>query len=162
MNRLITVLLYAVCVPCFAAYPVIPVPSGSQSAMLESGSPELAANKRVAYDLYRIVMAAQLDQLENYASKDFTNHNPNEATGFEGMKEYLRQALGSEPRPIKDTLDGLVTIFAERDMVILAFVREYDNPKVAGEKYTSTWFDMFRVQDGVVVEHWDAATIPAP
>jgi predicted SnoaL-like aldol condensation-catalyzing enzyme len=161
MNKLLTALLCTVCVPAFAAFPVVPVPNEAQWAMLEAGSPELAANKRVAYDLYRIVMAAQLDQLENYAAKDFTNHNPNEEAGFEGMKAYLKQAIG-EPRPIKDTLDNLVTIFAEGDMVILAFAREYDNPGVPGEKYTSTWFDMFRVEDGLVVEHWDAATIPAP
>jgi predicted SnoaL-like aldol condensation-catalyzing enzyme len=24
--------------------------------------------------------------------------------------------------------------------------------------YTTTWFDMFRVVDGKIVEHWDPAT----
>ena len=159
MKTLVAFFLLVLSIPTFAAYPVVPVPAEEQEAMIESGPPELVANKRVAYDLYRVVVAGQLDLLENYANKDFTNHNPNEESGFEGMKAYLKTAIGSEERPLQDTLPGLVTIFAEGDMVILAFAREYDHPTNPGEKYTSTWFDMFRVEDGLVVEHWDAATI---
>ena len=158
MRKLVAALLCITCAPVFGAYPVIPVPAEEQAAMLESDDPVLAANKRVAYDLYRFVVAAQLDLLETVASTDFTNHNPNEESGFEGMKAYLAGVLG-DPRPIPDTLPGLVTIFAEGDMVILAFVREIDHPNNPGEKYTSTWFDMFRVENGLVVEHWDPATL---
>ena len=161
MEKLIAALLCLFCVPAFAAFPVVPVPADAQAAMLESDDPQLAANKRLAYDLYRIVTAKQLDQLETVASTDFINHNPNEESGFEGMKEFLSRVIPGEPRPIAETLENLVTIFAEGDMVILAFARELDHPDIPGEKYTSTWFDMFRVQDGLVVEHWDAATIPA-
>jgi predicted SnoaL-like aldol condensation-catalyzing enzyme len=159
MKILITSLLLIVSIPVFAAFPVLPVPAEEQAKLLESNSPELAANKRVAYDLYRIVMAAQVEQLEKYVSQDLINHNPNEAPGFDGLKEYIRQYLGSEPRPVKDTLDGLVSVFAEGDMVIMAFVREYDNPNKPGEKYTTTWFDMFRIVNGKMIEHWDPATI---
>ena len=161
MKNPIAALLCIVCVPAFAAFPVVPVPVEDQAAMLESDDPQLAANKRVAYDLYRIVMAKQLDQLETVASTDFMNHNPNEESGFEGMKDFLNRAIPGEPRPVSDTLDNLVTIFAEGDMVILAFARQIDHPNAPGEQYTSTWFDMFRVQDGLVVEHWDPATIAA-
>ena len=37
------------------------------------------------------------------------------------------------PRPLKDTLDGLVEIVAERDIVIIAVLREYDHPNIPGE-----------------------------
>jgi predicted SnoaL-like aldol condensation-catalyzing enzyme len=42
--------------------------------------------------------------------------------------------------------------------VTLSFVREYDDPGIPGQKYTTTWFDMFRIVDGKLVEHWDSAT----
>jgi predicted SnoaL-like aldol condensation-catalyzing enzyme len=29
-----------------------------------------------------------------------------------------------------------------------------------GQKYTSTWFDMFRIENGKIAEHWDPATKP--
>jgi len=41
-------------------------------------------------------------------------------------------------------------------------VREYDEPGKPGEKYTSTWFDMFRIEGGKIAEHWDNAVKPVP
>jgi predicted SnoaL-like aldol condensation-catalyzing enzyme len=113
----------------------------------------------VAYDIYRYVMAGQLDPLGKLVSKDLINHNPNEASGFDGLMEYIKQFIGSEPRPVNDTLKGLVSMFAEGDMVVMSFVRDYDNPNKPGEKYTTTWFDMFRIVDGLMVEHWDGAKL---
>jgi predicted SnoaL-like aldol condensation-catalyzing enzyme len=63
------------------------------------------------------------------------------------------------PQPIPDGVTGLVAIQAEGDYVTLSLVREYTD--AAGQKYTSTWFDMFRIQDGKIAEHWDPATKPA-
>ena len=159
MKLLITLLLCITCSSAYAAFPVVPVKAEEQARLLESDSPQLAANKRVAYDIYRYVMAAQLEPLADLISQDLVNHNPNEASGFDGLMEYIRKYIGSEPRPVKDTLDGLVSIFAEGDMVILAFLREYEHPHKPGEKYTTTWFDMFRIVDAKMVEHWDGAKI---
>lgn len=159
MKLLVSLFFCIASTSAYAAFPVVPVKAEDQARLLESASPQLAANKRVAYDIYRYVMAAQLEPLGKLISKDLVNHNPNEASGFDGLIEYIKKYIGSEPRPVKDTLDGLVSIFAEGDMVILAFVREYDHPGKPGEKYTTTWFDMFRIVDGLMVEHWDGAKI---
>jgi len=40
--------------------------------------------------------------------------------------------------------------------------RELDNPRKPGEKYTTTWFDMWRFKDGKADEHWDYGTIAPP
>ena len=37
----------------------------------------------------------------------------------------------------------------------LAFAREHPDPKDPSARYTTTWFDMFRIKDGKIVEHWD-------
>jgi predicted SnoaL-like aldol condensation-catalyzing enzyme len=47
---------------------------------------------------------------------------------------------------------------AEGDYVVLAFKRELPDPQNAGKNYTTTWFDMFRIQDGKIAEHWDYGT----
>ncbi len=42
-------------------------------------------------------------------------------------------------------------------MVVLSFVREGPDPKDPTKKYTTTWFDMFRLEGGKIAEHWDGA-----
>jgi len=43
-------------------------------------------------------------------------------------------------------------------LVILSFVNELEDPNDKNSKYTTTWFDMFRIQDGKIAEHWDCDT----
>jgi len=153
------VLLSVLSAPLFAALPV--VPGKDQAAMLKSSDPKLAANKKIAYDFYRIVLRGlRLDQAEKYMRTDYIQHNPNADTGIAGFKAYFTKLGG--PKPIPDTLPDLVAIQAEGDLVTLSLVREYDDPTQPGKKYTSTWFDMFRIQDGKIAEHWDNATKPLP
>jgi ketosteroid isomerase-like protein len=56
----------------------------------------------------------------------------------------------------------LVSITADGDLVVLGFVRELPDPKEPGRTYTTTWFDMFRIADGKIAEHWDPAEKQAP
>jgi hypothetical protein len=64
----------------------------------------------------------------------------------------------SGPKPIEAQVKApLVAIVAEGDMVVLSFVREGPDPKDPTKKYTTTWFDMFRLEGGKIAEHWDGA-----
>jgi predicted SnoaL-like aldol condensation-catalyzing enzyme len=160
MTQIIYALTFAaLSAPLFAALPV--VPTKDQAGMLKSKDPKLAANKKIAYDFYRIVLRGlRLDQAEKYMRDDYIQHNPNADTRIEGFKAYFTKLGG--PKPVPDTLEDLVAIQAEGDYVTLSLVRTYDDPVNKGQKYTSTWFDMFRIQDGKIAEHWDNATKPVP
>ena len=152
-----TVLLAALCAPAFAALPV--VPGKDQPAMLKSSDPKLAANKKVAYDFFRVVLRGfRLDQADKYMTNDYMQHNPNAETGMAGFKAYFTAIMPKQLTAIPETLPGLVAIQAEGDYVTLSFVPEYDDPAAKGQKYTTTWFDMFRIVNGKIVEHWDSAT----
>ena len=159
MHVLAAIAAFAVCcAPVFAALPV--VPAKDQAALLKSNDPKLAANKKLCYDFYRIVLRARhLDEAGKYMRDDYIQHNPNADTGIKGFKEYFVKLGG--PLAIPDTVTGLVAIQAEGDYVTLSLVRDYDDP-ATGQKYTSTWFDMFRIQNGKIAEHWDPATKPTP
>lgn len=162
MNKLIALFLLFMSASAFSADPVVPASLESQKAMLESGSPQLVANKRLVYDLWRtVVVARHVDKAKDYIKEEYIQHNPNAETGLKGLVDYF-SAAGLKPQPVKDTIDDLIAIIAEGDFVSMAFVREYDNPKAPGEKYTTTWFDMFRIEDGMVIEHWDSALISPP
>jgi predicted SnoaL-like aldol condensation-catalyzing enzyme len=151
-------LLLATAAATYAALPVVAVPANKQADLLKSSDPKLAANKKLAYDFFRVLLRGRrLDQADKYMAVDYMQHNPNAETGMAGFKAYF-SALPGGPQPIPDTLDGLVAIQAEGDYVTLSFVREYDDPNAKGKKYTTTWFDMLRIVNGKVVEHWDSAT----
>ena len=158
MTRLSRALSFAVITlvvaPAFGALPV--VPAKDQAGLLTSKDQKLAANKKAAYDFYRIVLRGlRLDQADKYMKEDYMQHNPNADTGLKGFKEYFTKLGG--PKDIPATIDGLVAIQAEGDYVTLSFVREYDDPAQKGKKYTTTWFDMFRFDNGKIAEHWDSA-----
>ena len=160
MNRLRYVLSLALfAAPAFAALPVTPAPD--QAALLKSKDPKLAANKKLAYDFFRVILRARhLDDASKYMKDDYIQHNPNADTGIAGFKAFFSKLGG--PQPVQDTVPGLVAIQAEGDYVTLSFVREMDDPTNKGQKYTTTWFDMFRIENGKIAEHWDVATKAAP
>jgi predicted SnoaL-like aldol condensation-catalyzing enzyme len=154
MNRLCFALVALLAAPAFGAMPV--VAAKDQAALLTSKDRKLAANKKAAYDFYRIVLRGlRLDQADKYMTEGYIQHNPNADTGMKGFKEYFTKLGG--PKPIPDMVDGLVAMQAEGEYVTMSFVREYDDPKEKGKKYTSTWFDMFRFENGKIAEHWDPA-----
>ena len=141
-----------------AAEPVVAASPEAQRAMLASDDPQLAANKRLVWNMWReFLQAGDIEAADKYLAPEYHQHNPNAETGLEGVKAYFR-AAGMQKTEVKDYIERLVAITAERDLVTLALVREGTNS--AGEAYTTTWFDMFRVRDGKIVEHWDTATMP--
>ncbi|MEP7352674.1 MAG: nuclear transport factor 2 family protein [Acidobacteriota bacterium] len=157
MNRYFLIAAFAaLSAPLFGALPV--VAGKDQAAMLKSSDKTLAANKKLVYDFFRIVLnGRRLNEADKYMLPNYMQHNPNAETGMAGFKAYFSALPGGE-QPIPATLPGLVSIQAEGDYVTLSFVREYDDPTKPGTKYTTTWFDMLRVTNGKIAEHWDSAT----
>jgi len=68
----------------------------------------------------------------------------------------------NKPKAILDKVTSpLVSITAEGDLVILTFVDDHKDPKDPTKTYTTTWFDMFRIENGKIAEHWDCMTKPS-
>ena len=162
MNRIGYVIsLATLSTSLFGATALPVVPAKDQAALLKSRDPKFAANKRLAYDFFRIVIRARhVEEADKYMKPDYIQHNPMADTGIEGFKSFFK-ALGG-PLPVADTLPDLVAIQAEGDYVTLSFVREYDDPVNKGGKYTTTWFDMLRFENGKLAEHWDCALKTVP
>lgn len=134
------------------------VGTDNQKALLESRDPDLAANKQLVYDFWREVFeGGHMENIDQYVHESYIQHNPNVPTGRDAFVAFFSQVR--DPKPIaEEILAPLVSIVAERDMVILSFAREYEEPNDPGQTYTTTWFDMFRIEDGRIIEHWDPAT----
>jgi predicted SnoaL-like aldol condensation-catalyzing enzyme len=128
----------------------------AQLALLDAAHPQLASNKRLVFDVWRqIVDAGHEEVADLYLHKDYIQHNPNIATGREAFKAYFSKR---DDRPIETSIRRpLVAMIAEGDLVVQAIMLEHPHPSRKNETYTTTWFDLFRVADGQLAEHWDAS-----
>ena len=128
--------------------------AAGQTAMLKSADPKLAANKKLVFDFWREVLEGRhVDLAPKYMAESFIEHNPAVPTGRKAFMDFFgsKPPLDIQPAIRK----SVVSITADGDLVILAFAEQHDNPKDKTKKYTTTWFDMFRIADGKLVEHWD-------
>jgi predicted SnoaL-like aldol condensation-catalyzing enzyme len=140
-----------------AQVPVTPARPEAQAAMLKDADPALASNKTLVYNFWRIVLdAGQVDQVAYFMAPDYIQHNPSIPTGRQAFIDGLSKFV--KPKPVRPTINGLVGVIADGDLVVLAFADERPDPARPGQKYTTTRFDMFRVEGGKVAEHWDTAT----
>jgi len=141
------------------SYAQLPVkPLAPQSELLKSDDPNLAKNKRLVYDMWReFLEAGHLEKAEKYLTEDYMQHNPLAATGRKAVVEFFSRF--STPKDIVDSIKtSVVSIVAEKDLVVISFARELPDPQDKTKKYTTTWFDMFRIENGKIAEHWDCAT----
>ena len=138
------------------AAPVVGNPD--HEALLASSDPKLAANKRLVYDFWREVFeGGHLDLAPKYMTESYIQHNPLVASGRDSFVNFFSKF--AKEKPIEPKVKApLVAILAEGDLVTMVFVRELEDPKDKTQKYTSTWFDMWRIENGKMAEHWDAAT----
>lgn len=137
--------------PAAAQLPVEPHPN--PRALLESADAGLAANKRLVFDFWRTVVAAhRVDSAAQFIAEGYVEHDP---TGTSGRAALVERLARQPPSPAAETIDELVAIVAERDIVVLAFRRELFDLANEGQTYTTTWFEMFRVADGKIAERWN-------
>jgi predicted SnoaL-like aldol condensation-catalyzing enzyme len=97
-----------------------------------------------------------MEVAEKYFTETYMQHNPNEATGRKAVVDFFSKF--TSPKPVADTIKApVVAILAEGDLVMISFVRELPDPVDKTKKYSTTWFDMFRIENGKIAEHWDSS-----
>jgi predicted SnoaL-like aldol condensation-catalyzing enzyme len=130
-----------------------PVGVKDQLALLKSSDPKLAANKKLVYDMYRtILQGGQADRVAEFLTPGYIQHNPNVISGRDALAKYITQTRPK--REVKPTLDfPLISLVADGDMVVIALVSFQDDAE--GKRYANTHFDMFRIENGKIAEHWD-------
>jgi len=126
---------------------------------LASDDPQLAANKRLVYDMWRTLFdGQQVEEAPKYLAQDYIQHDPLANTGLDGFLAFFRQF--AQPGPVPPTMANFIDLVAEGDKVVLTTVTRYLDSN--GNPYTTTWFDMWVVKDGLLVEHWDTGSFELP
>jgi len=155
------ILFAAVSSPAWAQAPV--VGSSDPESLFTSSDPKLNANKQVVLHIMRdLLEAGHWDDAPKYLTERYIQHNPAIPSGRAAV---MKAFSGRPARPIpgpKEWRTKVVSVVAEGDLVVVGIVRELPDPRTPKATYTTTWFDMWRIQDGKADEHWDYGTIAAP
>lgn len=105
------------------------------------------ANKETVIAFYdAAINDKDFEKASQYLGDEYIQHNPLAADGPEGLKAFLdfaKENLGTFKVEIKQA-------FADGDYVIL-----HVHAKASSEDRGSAVMDIFRLEDGKVVEHWD-------
>jgi predicted SnoaL-like aldol condensation-catalyzing enzyme len=115
-------------------------------------------NLDIVLDWWRVVIqGGHLDQAPKYQAEDYIQHNPNVNTGRAGFVEFFGKF--SKPKdPIPAKLDNPpVVMGAKGDFVWLIFETEQKDPRDSSKTYHANSFEVLRLQNGKVQEHWDSA-----
>jgi len=110
-------------------------------------------NKALVREFYATVLInRQVDTAPQFLRADYIQHNPNVPTGLKGFMDAFRERFAQKIPPCYKR--ELLYVVGENDVVVI-YVRQtwtsHDGPHKQ-----ALGFEMFRVHDGQIVEHWDA------
>ncbi|MEM7597860.1 MAG: nuclear transport factor 2 family protein [Pseudomonadota bacterium] len=116
---------------------------------------QTADNKALVETFVDAILANyDVDRITEFVSREtYTQHNPNIADGYQNLASNLRTQI-SEGHPAPYSKTHLVV--AEGNFVFLA------SEGLLRSTTPTAYFDLFRVDDGKIVEHWDVmANVPS-
>jgi predicted SnoaL-like aldol condensation-catalyzing enzyme len=131
------------------------------AALLADAGPMTAkeqANLKFVMDWWREVLESRhLDLTSKYQAENYIQHNINVPTGRQGFVTFFSR-LGAPVNPIAQKLaNPPVVSFAKGDFVVLVWEREGKDPADPAKTYKYNTYDMLRLENGKVQEHWDYA-----
>lgn len=137
------------------------VAAADPEALFTDPDPVLHANKQVVLHVLRdLLQCNHWEKADQWLTERYLQHNPNVASGRDNVVAYFSSAPRVENCG-KLTMP-LVTVLTSGDIVGVVFKVEYDDPRRPGEKYSTIWYDQWRIVDGRADEHWDTATLTLP
>ena len=139
---------------------VLALAAGSQAQ--DAG--KLEANKKLLLEFFRL--GPNLDARTQMLTDDYTQHNPrflkmDEATGLKGKQAWggAIHAAQNHARltdPDFSLRSAPVAIVAEGDYVVAIYKTTLPDPDDPSKTYEAFNFEMVRLKDGKLAEHWDA------
>lgn len=121
------------------------------------GDPE--TNKQRVREIFdRIVNGGEVELADAYYREDYVQHNPLVAQGRAGLKALLERMHGSAD-PMRAEI-VLIDAVDDRVWVMLEWSGGHRTP---GAPALQRSVEVFRVEDGLMAEHWDCMQIgPEP
>jgi predicted SnoaL-like aldol condensation-catalyzing enzyme len=120
---------------------------GKAKATEHSVAKQLAHNKQLVLDFYnKLIGEKDFAAARPYMGDQYRQHAPYAADGHAGVAEWVRQFKESFPKHHYE----VKRVIAEGDLVVLHL-----HGKSGLHPFGESVVDIFRIEDGKVVEHWD-------
>jgi predicted SnoaL-like aldol condensation-catalyzing enzyme len=119
----------------------------AQQAQVEQNKETAVAFLTMIFNDHKVAEAFEL-----YADPIYIQHNPYAASGADAAIAFLGPYLEANPEATTE----IKRVIAEGDLVAI-----HNNPKMNPNELGSAVVDIFRLENGKVVEHWDVVqTVP--
>lgn len=152
----------AFALPALAAALACSAPPAEAPPPEEAAMPSPEDRNRAVVLRYfdEVINGRNLDLLDEILAEEWIAHNPGEPNGREGLKQYFAGMFEAFPEVHAD----VKRVVAEDDLVVMhshytGAVADRGNDRAPGSGAT---VDIFRLEDGVIVEHWDVNQRPIP
>lgn len=142
-----------------AALLVAALPLSAQTAVQESTgmNAQEKANLKMVLDWWReVIQSRHVELAPKYQAEDYIQHNPNIMTGRDAFVKVFGARPPVDPIPAAMANPPIVQ-FAKGDYVGLIWERQAKDPTDDTKMYKFNAFDLVRIQNGKVQEHWDYA-----
>lgn len=128
------------------------------SGQTNSMNAQERANLQMVLDWWReCIEARHIDLTAQYMSDDYIQHNINVPTGRAGFMDFFSK-IGPAVSPMPEELSVQPVVqFAQGDFVLLVWEREGVDPDDESQTYKYNTYDLMRIENGKIQEHWDYA-----
>ncbi len=118
--------------------------------MTGCASNEVEENKKLVTNFYKeVLFEGKYQSIDKYIGDVYIQHNPAVADGKEAFTKMIKSFAPEDGSKLK-SWGEIIRVVAEKDLVIL-HIKNYNWPGENGGAIV----DIFRVEDGKIVEHWD-------
>lgn len=97
------------------------------------------------------------EQARRYLTESYIQHNPNIASGADAIIEFTRSEEAERARTSMRPATDPPMFVVEGDRIVMVLPRDLPDPSDPSKTYRTYWFDMWRIEDGKLAEHWDGA-----
>jgi predicted SnoaL-like aldol condensation-catalyzing enzyme len=109
-------------------------------------------------ELKDMLQYGHLEIADEVMADSYIQHNPNVPGGREGFKKFFSALPNRKPEPIKEAWKNPPTLtLVSGPYVFMMWDRKAKDPADPSKEYTWDHFDMVRVENGKIQEHWDEA-----